>query len=605
MKKLLCCCVVLICNISIWAQSFNYPIVHMNGKDYYSYTVEPKDGLYAIARKFGVSQADIHACNKELENGLHIGQVILVPMVEPKSGAQSVKSSAYVIHEVLPKETLYSLSHQYGVSIEDILANNSDVSSGLKVGMKLKIPVKSTNEKPTLAQSNNEAQSQAATTSQMPLKKEVLRKHVVQKKETLYSIARQYHVSVDDVVKANNTRSIKVGDELVIPNASVEPEREPAKPEKASMNVDQHTNANDNKPKEVVTSTPIITPQPNSRSLRMAILLPFMLETPYIDASVNYFWDFYRGALISLEELKQTGVSVELYVYDIEKSTDKLDSILQLPVLKTMDVIIGPAYANQVPAIAEFAHRNRIYTVIPFTSKLEAIDANEYILQFNPSQEMIFPLVARTLVDRFQNNNFVIARVGNKLDKANALANEIKELLDERRKPYVEINLSLDNIDTLQTLVGRNRTLLILATTRLDIVAGLLPKIEAMSFPFLQIWGFEDWKQWTTFHEGTYYYSLFNKQDVEFYESRYKYWYGERSAINSPMYDLIGYDVIKYSVAAMKSRPKNAASIPFNELETNWLQSKIKFQKIKEWPQWVNMNWFLFGYYNSKITEIK
>ena len=45
-------------------------------------------------------------------------------------------------HEVLPKQTLYSLSRQYGVSVDELIANNPESKSGLTVGMLLKIPVK-------------------------------------------------------------------------------------------------------------------------------------------------------------------------------------------------------------------------------------------------------------------------------------------------------------------------------------------------------------------------------------------------------------------------------------------------------------------------------
>ena len=139
MKRILLCAMFVLVGIAMSAQTLNYPIVQVDGKNYYSYTVEPKDGLYAISRKFGVSQADLHACNKGLESGLTIGQIILVPVVGPV--AKDNPAGSFVTHEVLPKQTLYSLSRQYGVSVDELIANNPESKSGLTVGMLLKIPV--------------------------------------------------------------------------------------------------------------------------------------------------------------------------------------------------------------------------------------------------------------------------------------------------------------------------------------------------------------------------------------------------------------------------------------------------------------------------------
>jgi len=589
------------------AQTLNYPIVQVDGKNYYSYTVEPKDGLYAISRKFGVSQADLHACNKGLESGLTIGQIILVPVVGPV--AKDNAAGSFVTHEVLPKQTLYSLSRQYGVSVDELIANNPESKSGLTVGMLLKIPVKT----PQVTKQTVKAPVPTPPVVTKPAPKvekeekaeAPKRTHVVQRKETLYSISRQYDISVEELTRANNITSIKVGQELIIPMPQKQEQTETTIEEPSIKVVENPTMAVKKGDLDLINNPQPVKPAAqNPNALRIAVLLPFMLETPYIDASVNYFWDFYRGILLGLNEVKKSGISVDLYTFDIEKNQGTLDSVLRLPVLKTMDLIIGPAYSNQVAAVSRFSRDNRIHMVVPFTSKIELDDSHEFLLQFNPSQDVLLPLVAQTMVDRFSSSNFIIARFTGKQDKANALADEVIKALAAKRKTYRELQLSTSNVDTLKTLAGRNKTLLFLATTRLDVVSSLLPKIETLGLPALQIWGFEDWKQWVNFHEGTYYYSLFKKKDTSAYQANYKKWYGELSPINIPMYDLIGYDLINYTTAALKAKRKNM-SAAFGNVECDLLQSEFKFQKVKSGTHWMNMSWSLFGYYNGKVTEIK
>ena len=607
MKRILLCAMFVLVGIAMSAQTLNYPIVQVDGKNYYSYTVEPKDGLYGISRKFGVSQADLHACNKGLESGLTIGQIILVPVVGPV--AKDNPAGSFVTHEVLPKQTLYSLSRQYGVSVDELIANNPESKSGLTVGMLLKIPVKT----PQVTKQTVKAPVPTPPVVTKPAPKvekeekaeAPKRTHVVQRKETLYSISRQYDISVEELTRANNITSIKVGQELIIPMPQKQEQTETTIEEPSIKVVENPTMAVKKGDLDLINNPQPVKPAAqNPNALRIAVLLPFMLETPYIDASVNYFWDFYRGILLGLNEVKKSGISVDLYTFDIEKNQATLDSVLRLPVLKTMDLIIGPAYSNQVAAVSRFSRDNRIHMVVPFTSKIELDDSHEFLLQFNPSQDVLLPLVAQTMVDRFSSSNFIIARFTGKQDKANALADEVIKALAAKRKTYRELQLSTSNVDTLKTLAGRNKTLLFLATTRLDVVSSLLPQIETLGLPALQIWGFEDWKQWVNFHEGTYYYSLFKKKDTSAYQANYKQWYGELSPINIPMYDLIGYDLINYTTAALKAKRKNM-SAAFGNVECDLLQSEFKFQKVKSGTHWMNMSWSLFGYYNGKVTEIK
>lgn len=589
MKRLFLMAVMVVCAFAIFAQTLDYPIVKINGKNYYSYTVEPKDGLFAIARKFGVTQADLHACNPHLTDGLKIGQNILVPVADT-----AVKQDV-VVHEVQSKETLYALSRKYNVSIEQIVRQNPELVDGLKVGQRLRIPkMAAENDKKVQLGENQNTATVATPTAQ--------RKHVVRPKETLYGISRLYGTSVEELVELNGiVGAIKVGDELLIPIAGQEPNA--ANREHAGIMPADTTPLIDSAALVagqtiVPEKQPVVLP-PNA--LKVAVLMPFMLKTPYIDSSVNYFWEFYRGMLIGLENVKRLGISVELHVYDIEKSLETLDSVLHCPELAEMDLLIGPAYANQAALVADFAKQYRIYTLVPFTSKVE--NANEYILQFNPSQEKVLPFVAQTIAKRFSPQNIVIARISDKRDKANLLADELTKTLHKMRRPYKEIWLSADNVDTLRTVVGRNRALLLIATPHAEAVASILPKIKELSLPFLQIWGFEDWRQWTTYIDGTYYHSLFRRRDTDAYEQAYAAWFGEHTVETEPHYDLIGYDVVNYMAAALDADRHNPTSA-FGKTACDCLQTDFKFEKGHD-GQWINTSWHLFGYYNRKLNEIE
>lgn len=125
---------------------------YVEGKKYYLHTVEKGQTLYAIARAYDLTVNDIIVENPDALNGIRPGQVLRIP-AEKKVAPVPVPvdtGKKYIVHKVAAGETIYGLSKKYGVSENDIYNNNPDARSGLKVGMDLKIPVKTVSSVPVL-----------------------------------------------------------------------------------------------------------------------------------------------------------------------------------------------------------------------------------------------------------------------------------------------------------------------------------------------------------------------------------------------------------------------------------------------------------------------
>lgn len=126
------------------------------------------------------------------------GTLFFSPQVQKDSlGTETVNGKLFVIHKVDEKETLYAISRRYGASIDAILKSNPGLSTTLEVGQIVKVPY----EKKAIAR----ATPGGAT-------------HKVAPKETMYSIARTYGISVEDLKKWNNItdNNISIGQELVV-----------------------------------------------------------------------------------------------------------------------------------------------------------------------------------------------------------------------------------------------------------------------------------------------------------------------------------------------------------------------------------------------------
>ena len=135
-------------------------VINRDGKEI-NHTVEPKETLYSISKKYNISVDEIKLSNEKLlKNGLKIGQVIKIPSIRllennesslgsdltPSSSSsetnlnQNKNSETIIKHKVAPKETLFSLSKQYNVSVEEIKQQNEFLlQKGLQIGQVLTI----------------------------------------------------------------------------------------------------------------------------------------------------------------------------------------------------------------------------------------------------------------------------------------------------------------------------------------------------------------------------------------------------------------------------------------------------------------------------------
>ena len=155
------------------------------------HTVLKSETISQIAQNYKTTPAEIYRLNPEATNGISENQILFIA-----EGTSQSKNT--IVHVVAPKETLFGLATKYNVKPEDIQnANAEALVNGLKVGQELVIP---------------QSQVQQTVTKTT---------HIVKSKESLFSIARQYNVSVEDLDKANSELmkvGLQEGQEINIPN---------------------------------------------------------------------------------------------------------------------------------------------------------------------------------------------------------------------------------------------------------------------------------------------------------------------------------------------------------------------------------------------------
>lgn len=167
------------------------------------YIVEKGETVTQIAKKFNVTPYDIYKLNPDAQSGLKPNSVLLIPKAKAKNNDTALKTTAKSTsktHVVLAKETLFGIEKKYNVTDEELKKANPDlVKYGLQIGQVLNIPSKGSAKKTTVV--NN---------------KPVF--HTVLPKETKYSIAKQYGISIEELERKNPdiVSNLTVGYELLI-----------------------------------------------------------------------------------------------------------------------------------------------------------------------------------------------------------------------------------------------------------------------------------------------------------------------------------------------------------------------------------------------------
>jgi len=190
------------------AQRDSIGVETVNGKVFVIHKVSEKETLYAISRRYGTTVDAIVQYNPTAKTSLDVGQILKVPYTTPakKSTPAAATGGGGIIHVVTAGETIFSIAKAYSVSPEDIKQWNNLGDNSISVGKELVIKRRGT------------AATTAPSTPTSPAPASRKGTHTVAAKETMFSIARQYNISVDQLKQWNNltTTSLDIGQVLIV-----------------------------------------------------------------------------------------------------------------------------------------------------------------------------------------------------------------------------------------------------------------------------------------------------------------------------------------------------------------------------------------------------
>lgn len=159
----------------------------VNGKVFVLHKVSEKETLFAISKRYGSTVEAILQNNPTVSSSsLEVGQVLRVPYTRPVSKSGQ-KTPAGTTHKVAAKETMFSIAQKYGISVDELKQWNNLTDNALSIGQELVV------RKPAGAGSTIPVVKNTPLASTTSKKGEM---HTVAAKETMFSIARQYNITV-------------------------------------------------------------------------------------------------------------------------------------------------------------------------------------------------------------------------------------------------------------------------------------------------------------------------------------------------------------------------------------------------------------------------
>lgn len=571
----------------------------------FSHTVMRGQTLYSISTMYGVSVDDIVKLNPGSDQNLKAGQTLHIPQ-QTNSADGSVETRLH-FHTIQAGETLYRITQKYQVSAEVICKANPGLSAqNFRTGQVIVIPItENTVKKENQPDTPSPQEPAPATKEQKQTTVSPCREmHKVKRKETIFSISRQYGISEKELIDANpelKTEKLKKGKYICIPHKK-EVVQKPVEPERIPSN------------EELIAKS-----QPSEKalgSIDAALILPFQLDAT--NGHQQLMVEYYEGFLLAIDSLKHQGVNINLHVFDTGERTASVEDLLAKSELKQMDVIFGPGHAEHINAFSNFAKENGIRLVVPFTSKDSDVFTNPHLYQVNTPQSYLYAQVYKLFAEQFGNYNIIFVDAAEENDKDEYIKG-MKAELDTRgiahhtiAMPSVLVETDKDDVETitvptLTAVMDSTRQNIIIPTSGTNTtLVKLLPILQFVvrteENPYqMHLFGYPEWQKYyndhlQAFYElDTYFYSSFYTNNLlpssKNFHNKFRHTFNKEMYTTYPKYGMLGFDTGYYFLKGLNDYgPKLEENLGTYDIVP--VQTGFHFERVNNWGGFINKKVF-------------
>ena len=443
--------------------------VSINGREYYLHIVRKGETLSAISRAYEVPIDTIIADNPQLTYQIHPDQYINIRVKKEEKQPEN-----FNYHIITKGDTPYNIAKRYGISIDELYRNNPGAELGIRIGDRLKIKAENkTEDKVEISETtdttfmlhkvkkqetlfgiarmyqttpaeieslNPEIVGRSIQVDEMlkvPIKKEVAEEviegdfdfHKVEKKETLYGIARAYQINEKALLKINPSlkkRELQEGELIRVPKgaAKLVAKEEPVveeKPAEPTVSAEEQNRIDAYEADNRIMHTVQDAQFDKSKTYKVALFLPLYLtmndttgwgtHTGKVYAKSKNYIEFYAGSMLAINELRKQGLSFDVEVVDTKGDSLYISNYMRNHDMSGYDMFIGPAFSGELQVVGDYAWEHQINIVSPLSVKSTFIDHNPYAFQVCPTLDIQMKYMAEFL-NQIDTKNFIVIHNG-------------------------------------------------------------------------------------------------------------------------------------------------------------------------------------------------
>ncbi len=393
-----------------------------------THTVVKGDTLYNIARRYGLTIAELQNLNPTTREGqVSLGEVLQVNgKAAPAASGNNQAALGRIV--LKPKQTIYGLTKQYHISETELRALNPELDSHMRIGDQVTLPlaaIQKYGDAPAVQPAETSADRVVVAEVSSPVSAEPAavalseNEYEVKPKDNYFKITRQFKITQKKLYDLNpglEARGLQAGDVIIVKeganmDSSVSSSSSSSSPvtETAVAGDDYVTytvQAGDTVfgilNKFGITLDDLLSLNPNitqglkagmvikikkldaayvkksGNALNVVLMLPFGFDTG--DAKYRSLsLDFLAGAKLAIERNAKAGQQLDIKVIDAGNEKSFKNSLTQINKDNT-DLIIGPFFKSSVLEVLDFVKTNKIPVVAPFANSDDLMGYNNLII---------------------------------------------------------------------------------------------------------------------------------------------------------------------------------------------------------------------------------
>ena len=461
--------------------------------------------------------------------------------------------------------------------------------------------------------------------------------HVVQGGETLYSLARLHHTTIDKILSINpglTVESLQAGQTILLPTggAAESPTTHVVSKgdtmwniaKRYNITVDELVAANpemkqaDYKLKKgsiinipavtTASNSPTQTAAPVSKTVGIAFLLPMKATGIEGERSV----EFYRGFLMAADKLRDNGRDINIYTYNEDANQSSLVTIINKLKTQKPDVIIGPVYPAHFTEVANFAKEQQIRMVVPFSSKAWQVHTTPQLCLLNTPMQYQQIFAADLFLKIFKIRNAVFMHINNANEQT--FTQQLKGRLNAAGVTTTVCNLDAPLTQLKSACAKNKQTVIVPDNSDPAVLRQLLERIKQFCAQYpkykVSLFGYPGWLDHEQalredFHVADTYiytnafYNPYSRGIAEF-NAQYKAWFNADPLDVTPRMGLLGYDLATHLLQGFFTYGKNFTT---QRAGTGMLQSDMRFAATEAGGGLVNNSISFIHYKNDRTIE--